>query len=320
MKTLFKLPLVILAFYLIAVLTLPQARGGVNLLKTLRNFVDPDLPVTTVPYGPDPQEVADIVRPKSPMPFPAVVLIHGGGWSAGKKEDMGGDAQRLAKAGFTVINIGYRIGKQDDSRTHWPAQLQDAQLTVRWARAHAQILGLDPRRICAMGGSSGGQLAMQLGYLKQSLPGDRSDLFKEQSPTVSCVVNICGPANLTHPEFIQGLKNVGLQSLPFLGGKSLAEAPDQWLSASPLYAIKSDSAPTMLVQALSDVIVPRAIGNELVEKLAKEKVPHRFIEVDGDHGLINTPHAQKRMVDTAVLEFLNSNLRGTLSGNSRSDQ
>jgi acetyl esterase/lipase len=302
---------VILTPCLLAVLALPQAHGGVNLLKSLRDFIDPALPIFTVPYGPDPEEIVDIVRPKSPMPFPAVILIHGGGWSAGKKEDMGGEAQRLAKAGFTVINISYRLGKQDDVRTHWPAQLQDAQLAVRWARAHASTLGLDPKRICAMGGSAGGQLAMELGYLKESAPGDRADSFKEQSPTVDCVINICGPANITHPEFIKGLKNVGLQSLPFLGNKSVTEAPDLWLSASPLFAIKSDSAPTMLVQARNDSIVPRAIGNELIAKLATEKVPYKFIEVDGDHGLMNTPREQKKMVDATVLEFLNANLRGS---------
>ena len=66
-------------------------------------------------------------------PFPAVVLIHGGGWRSGDKRDYADQCRELASRGFVAATINYRLSQV----AVWPAQLVDAQLAVRWLRGSA---------------------------------------------------------------------------------------------------------------------------------------------------------------------------------------
>jgi acetyl esterase/lipase len=101
----------------------------------------------------------DLYRPLgSPGPFPCVVWIHGGGWIQGDKADGAADAQNLTSYGFAVASINYRLSAQ----ALWPAQIHDCKAAVRFLRANAALLGLDPARIGAFGVSVGAQLAALL--------------------------------------------------------------------------------------------------------------------------------------------------------------
>ena len=96
----------------------------------------------------------DVYQPTvSGTTFPAVILIHGGGGSYGDRGDLSAFAQALAEAGYVAFNIDYRLLTKDGSTTKnmWPAQLEDAQLAVRWVRANAAFYHVDPDQSAHLG-------------------------------------------------------------------------------------------------------------------------------------------------------------------------
>lgn len=90
----------------------------------------------------------------------AVVQLFGGGFTRGSKEAayLTANAQRLAERGYVGIAANYRLAPA----TRWPGQLHDAKAAVRWTRANAAALDIDPEKIAVCGYSAGGQLALVL--------------------------------------------------------------------------------------------------------------------------------------------------------------
>ena len=111
----------------------------------------------------------DIHHPVNPNGF-GIVHISGSGFlrplgldAPALKESahMTEEAVHLVNAGYTVFTINHRA----IPRFQYPAQIDDCQRAVRFVRHHAEKYGIDPERIGAMGGSSGGYLANMLGVL-----------------------------------------------------------------------------------------------------------------------------------------------------------
>ena len=96
-----------------------------------------------------------------------MVFLHGGGWQVGSRHSAGPayagrpptPFERIAQAGIAVASVDYRLSGE----ATWPAQLHDAKAAVRWLRARADEIGIDPDRIAAWGESAGGHLAELLG-------------------------------------------------------------------------------------------------------------------------------------------------------------
>ena len=98
-----------------------------------------------------------------------------------------------------AAEVNYRLGDKAQAETWWPAQLSDVQLAVRYLRAHADTIGLDPKRLCAWGGSAGGHLSVFLGVKDAVVPDVLAKLYPDELPKVSCVVDDFGPVDLTDP-------------------------------------------------------------------------------------------------------------------------
>ncbi|RZA11710.1 MAG: hypothetical protein EOP10_32640, partial [Proteobacteria bacterium] len=105
----------------LAFLTVPQ--GKVDLDVVYRKVGDIELKM-------------DIYRPaESSAPTPAAIVIHGGAWIEGKRQDMAGFASELAKRGVFATTVQYRLATADDKapkRHYWPAMLDDVQASVRY--------------------------------------------------------------------------------------------------------------------------------------------------------------------------------------------
>lgn len=89
----------------------------------------------------------------------AVAIFHGGGWNIGQLEWTFGDARRLAAAGCVGVGVQYRLSSPDHDGVTPIDAIADARDGIRWIRAHADELGVDPHRIVALGWSAGGHLA-----------------------------------------------------------------------------------------------------------------------------------------------------------------
>jgi acetyl esterase/lipase len=98
-------------------------------------------------------------KERSADPIPGVLYIHGGGWTAGDKNHPQ-DIAPLVRRGYCVVSINYRLAP----KAIWPAQIEDCKCAVRWLRANAKEMKIDPDRMGAWGGSAGGHLAMLLAY------------------------------------------------------------------------------------------------------------------------------------------------------------
>jgi len=97
----------------------------------------------------------DIYQPgeHSPHLRPAVVLIHGGGWTSFDKGTMRSMGMFLARCGFVAFAVDYRLFRENANL--WPAQLDDVQRAVRWVRANAAKYQVEPDHIGAFGHSAG---------------------------------------------------------------------------------------------------------------------------------------------------------------------
>ena len=92
---------------------------------------------------------------------PAILIIHGGGWSAGSKNDMVYRTLMIdyAMKGYVVCNMNYRLVQE----APLPACIEDVKAAVGWMKTNAQRLGIDPQRIGTYGHSAGGHLSLMAG-------------------------------------------------------------------------------------------------------------------------------------------------------------
>ena len=135
----------------------------------------------------------DIYDPQSTTTRPAAVIIHGGRWLFGSKQEIliSNIARRYARYGFFTICIDYRQKIASKNA----AAVQDAKCAVRWLRSHAKAYGVDESRIIAVGQSSGGHLALMLG-LTSNLEWEGDGGWSDQSSDVCAVVSLAGPTDL----------------------------------------------------------------------------------------------------------------------------
>lgn len=114
-----------------------------------------------------------IRRPKPTFtgPRPAILLFHGGAWRSGSAGRIDFLAKEFASQGMVAIPVEYRL-LPGNERLRVPQEgIEDARSAMRYARAHAQDLGIDPNRIAAGGPSAGGHLAMMTALMPLKAPG-----------------------------------------------------------------------------------------------------------------------------------------------------
>jgi acetyl esterase len=89
---------------------------------------------------------------------PAIVFFFGGGWTNGSVMQLLPQARHMARRGAVAIVADYRVFARHGTGAF--EAIADAKSALRWVRAHAAQLGVDPNRIAAAGGSAGGHIAM----------------------------------------------------------------------------------------------------------------------------------------------------------------
>jgi acetyl esterase/lipase len=244
----------------------------------------------------------DIIEPAGDnggKPRPAVMLIHGGGWTSFDKSTMRPLALFLSRSGFVTVPVDYRLFHDEASR--WPAQLDDVQRAVRWVRANSSKYNIDPNHIGAYGHSAGGQLALLLGMLETR---DNSDAaLAKYSSKLQAVADASGPTDFTvhvsddDTKFLAG----------FLGG-DLADRPELWRAASPISYVSKSNAPILLIHGTRDEMVPIAESEAMNDALKKAGASVQFLRLNSDH-LFQEPGVHRQLAletRTFFLHFLAS--------------
>jgi acetyl esterase/lipase len=96
-----------------------------------------------------------LTRPQGSGPFPFVVDIHGGAWNNSDRLSCKMRNEMWAQAGIAGAALDFRHGPDG-----YPTSLADINYAIRWLKAHAHDLRLDPARVGLTGASSGGHLAV----------------------------------------------------------------------------------------------------------------------------------------------------------------
>jgi acetyl esterase/lipase len=227
--------------------------------------------------GGDEELKLNLARPKAQTgPTPCVVVIHGGGWAAGHRNQHDPQTWELAKRGYVSATISYRL----TAKAIFPAQIEDVKCAIRFLRANAEKYQIDPQRIGAVGFSAGAHLSMILGTMGKDdgLEGEGGN--PEQSSQVNAVVAFFGPTDFTL-EYPEASRKI-VQN--FLGGTK-EQKPDNYRKATPITYVSKGDAPTLLIQGTKDPLVPHQQAYVMADALTAAGVPGRVdLIVGAGHG------------------------------------
>jgi len=214
---------------------------------------------------------------------PVVVQVHGGGWQHGGRLlslSASGAATDLVGAGFVVASIDYRLAPENP----WPDQIIDAKCAVRYLRAHASDLGIDPDRIAALGDSAGGQLVSLLGTTGSSTLWDEGP-YGNESSAVDAVVDEFGPADLSATGW--PVDSVAMIRRAF--GAAPGTSSPVLAQASPMTHVAAGDPPFLIVQGTADQVVPMSQSERFALQLGVDHVPVQVVLVDGGRHGLETP-------------------------------
>ncbi len=260
----------------------------------------------------DRQLKLDLYLPDQPpeRPLPVVVWIHGGGWRAGSKANVG-LISWIVPRGYAVASIEYRLSHE----AKFPAQIHDCKGAVRWLRAHAREHNLDPQRVAAAGASAGGHLALLLGTSAgvQELEGDVGGNL-QQSSRVQAVVDFYGPTDfldwLNTPAGDR-IRRADSAVALLLGGPP-QERLDLARLASPVYHVSRDDPPVLMIHGSADPVVPVRQSLRLAERYRELGLTAQLQLLEGArHG---GPEFRTPQVRRAIAEFLRSYLKKAEAG------
>ena len=221
-------------------------------------------PVQTHDYAPGRALDFYPVRRADGRPAPCVIMVHGGGWDAGDRTQLAGFNRRLARMGYAVAAISYRLAPKHP----WPAQREDALAAVAWLKARAEELKIDPSRLVLMGRSAGGQIAAAVGYL-----GD---------PAVRGVVSLYALHDMRFAWSVSreddALNSRKLMQ-QFLGGPPEGREEIYDTASGQLLVAPGRTPPTLLVHGSIDTLVWVRHSRRLAALLAEAGVPRFLLEL-----------------------------------------
>jgi acetyl esterase/lipase len=224
---------------------------------------------------------------------PAIVFFFGGGWKGGSPKQFEPHCRYLASRGMVAITAEYRVESRHGTS---PFEcVADGKSAIRWARAHAGDLGIDPHRIAAGGGSAGGHVAAATG-LVPGLEEANEDTQVSAKPDALVLFN---------PVYDNGPSGYGYERVK-----------DRYQEISPMHNIAAGAPPTIVFLGTKDKLIPVKTAEEFERKMkvAGSRCETHFYEGQ-PHGFFNKGRSNDKFyVQTvrAMDEFLVS--LGWLSG------
>ena len=203
---------------------------------------------------------------------PAIVFFFGGGWSIGSPDQFEQHCRYLASRGMVAMTADYRVRTRQGTT---PKEcVADGKSAIRWVRANAKRLGIDPEKIAAGGGSAGGQVAAATGIIDgYDDPGD--DLSISSKPNALVLFN---------PVYNNGP-----------GGWGHARVKDYWQSFSPAHNITPDDPPTLVQVGSKDKALPLPIAEKFKADMEAAGIKSVLHIYDGlGHGFFNEKGEKNR--------------------------
>ncbi len=228
----------------------------------------PGVTCTTHVIAAYPEHTVDVVVyvPDKPGSYPAILDMHGGGWQARQVESDRPMMERLAARGFVTAIVSYRLSGE----AKYPAALSDGKAAVRFLRAHAKELKIDPERIGVMGGSAGGHLSGLLAMTSGKPEFEGEGPNKEFSSAVKACVVMAATQDLVAANTAKTSES----AVAFFGAMC-AEKPELYAKASPITHVRAGVPPTIFIEGEKDTLkVGRAEMQEKLRALGIETAVH----------------------------------------------
>jgi len=228
---------------------------------------------------------------------PVLLQIHGGAWMIGRKDQQALPLMyHLATRGWVCVAINYRLSP----KATWPDHIVDCKRALAWIREHIAEHGGDPDSVVVTGGSAGGHLAALVGLTANDpafQPG-----FEGVDTSVRAMIPFYGVFDWTGT----AVRNDGLQELleRRIVKRTLADAPDVYRDASPLFRIHSGAPPALVVHGDLDTLAPVAQARAFVAQLrATSAAPVVYVELPGAHHAFEVFNSIRTLQTVAGVEL-----------------
>lgn len=219
---------------------------------------------TDVAYGADPLQKMDVYLPagRTTTATKLLILIHGGSWSAGDKNDMTPFVDTLQRRlpGYAAININYRLASL--SGNTFPTQENDVKAALNFINSQRAAYNISDKFVL-LGVSAGSHLALLQAY-------------KNSTPAIKAVVDFFGPTDLAdmYNNPASGSPAAGIQFL--LNGTPSTNAA-LYTSSSPINFVTPQSPPTIILHGGIDNLVRYQQSVALQNKLILNAVPRQYV-------------------------------------------
>jgi acetyl esterase/lipase len=232
----------------------------------------------------------DLYLPKGMAKAPLVVAVHGGGWQNGSRAAFKYMGPHLARNGFGLFAISYRLGKAG----RYPAEVYDVKAAVQFVRAKAADLGADPDRIALMGASAGGHLVALVGLAHDQFSSEyRADPNAATPANVRAVVAFYGiydmVAQWQHDQIARPRDQITEKFL----GLSPMQNRRIYFEASPLsYATIGENRPRFLLLhgTADDIVDPATQAEPFLTALNQSGIGATRVVIPGaGHGWAGDP-------------------------------
>lgn len=207
----------------------------------------------------------DIYRPAKSGNYPALIMIHGGGWRSGNKSMEKPMAQRIALNGFAVITVEYRLSLE----AKYPAAIHDIKAAIRFMKDNCNKYNIDTTRIAIEGESAGGQLAMLVAMTNNNAKFEGNTAGSNSTSVVHAAIDVDGVVDFLAPNSLNVERKPESPDAFWLGG-IFSEKPLIWKEASPIYWVGKSSVPVLFIASS----VPRfhAGRDEMMDLLSQNGI------------------------------------------------
>jgi len=221
--------------------------------------------INNVSYGADAKQKMDIYLPadRSSSETPVVILIHGGGWTDGDKQDFSVFITELQKRlpGYAIANINYRLAS--NNKNLFPTQENDIKAAVEFLLNKSAEYKVS-KQLALIGASAGAHLSLLQSYKHNT------------NSSIKAVISLFGPT-----ELISLYNSPPSPSIPLLlsgvTGATPASNATIYQQSSPYNFVSAQSCPTLLFHGGIDPLVPASQSSQLKDKLAANGVVNQYI-------------------------------------------
>ncbi|WP_292009996.1 alpha/beta hydrolase [Chryseobacterium sp.] len=225
---------------------------------------DNEQKIYNLKYGEHKKQKMDIFLPSGYSEnSPIILLVHGGAWKYGKKENMIQLQKMLFKNNIPSININYRLVSKSKKITY-REQLDDISSAIDKFNSLTDKAELLPDNYILLGESAGGHLALLYGYRNPN--------------QIKKIISLSGPTDFYSPQFLESFysKYTSPTIQKMVGTKfDRKNFSEEFKEASPI--AQATNVPTLLFQGNKDILVNLQQGLELDSVLSAKNIPHKLV-------------------------------------------